>query len=248
LENYLIEGGLSDAIFTLGNGTQVGGTDLRGLADRVRIVKGYLSGLGRRLPLKISEQMAIAGALRPNALSDHAAAIPLAQQVALRLNELESTLEKGWQGTVEEGQGFIFTRSLRGVTESHTVDSAMLKSAEARKLDEMAAQLKEFFGGTGTLTAKERSQSINGPVALLDAIMDAGRKGIAIQRYKGLGEMNPSQLWETTLDPNVRSLLQVRVNHVEDAEEVFSTLMGDVVEPRRDFIQTNALKVANLDV
>ena len=145
-------------------------------------------------------------------------------------------------------RGFIFSRSLRGVTESHTVDVSMLKSAEARKLDDMAVQLKEYFGGTGTLTAKDRAQTITGPVALLDAILDAGRKGIAIQRYKGLGEMNPGQLWETTLDPNVRSLLQVKVAHVEDAEEVFSTLMGDVVEPRRDFIQANALKVANLDV
>ena len=108
--------------------------------------------------------------------------------------------------------------------------------------------LKEYFGTSGTLTVKERAQTITGPVSLLDAILDAGRKGIAIQRYKGLGEMNPGQLWETTLDPNVRSLLQVRVSHVEDAEAVFSTLMGDVVEPRRDFIQSNALAVANLDV
>ena len=124
----------------------------------------------------------------------------------------------------------------------------MIKSTEARKLDDMAGRLQEIYATAGDLVAKDRATPITGPVALLDAIMDAGRKGINIQRYKGLGEMNPGQLWETTLDPNARALLQVRVNHMEEAEEVFSTLMGDVVEPRRDFIQTNALKVANLDV
>ncbi|MBF0375264.1 MAG: DNA gyrase subunit B, partial [Alphaproteobacteria bacterium] len=130
----------------------------------------------------------------------------------------------------------------------HLIDEAMLRSAEARRLDEAADRLQDTYGHHGTLLFKEREVPITGPVGLVDAIMDAGRKGVGIQRYKGLGEMNPGQLWETTLDPEARTLLQVRVNHADAAEEVFSTLMGDVVEPRREFIQTNALKVANLDV
>ena len=125
----------------------------------------------------------------------------------------------------------------------------MLKSVEARTLNGMAASLKANYDGIGRLTHKDKDlRPITGPLALLDAIMELGRHGVTIQRYKGLGEMNPEQLWETTLDPTKRSLLQVRVNHADEAEEVFSTLMGDIVEPRREFIQDNALKVANLDV
>jgi len=141
----------------------------------------------------------------------------------------------------------VLSRTLRGVTEHHHVDAALLRSPEGRKLDEIAAKLQETYLHAAELVSKDKGTRIIGPVALLDAIMETGRKGISIQRYKGLGEMNPGQLWETTLDPNVRSLLQVKVSHIEEAEEVFSTLMGDVVEPRRDFIQQNALKVVNLD-
>ena len=112
----------------------------------------------------------------------------------------------------------------------------------------MAPALQARYARHGTLVLKKKEHVITGPVSLVDAVMDAGKKGIGVQRYKGLGEMNPDQLWETTLDPNARSLLQVRINHIDDAEEVFSTLMGDIVEPRREFIQENALKVANLDI
>jgi DNA gyrase subunit B len=248
LENYLMDGGLADAVLTLGNGSQLAAADLRALAERARQVKALLAALGRRLPLKVVEQMAIARAFRPAALSDFTTAETIAGEVATRLDGLEPDLEKGWQGVAVEGNGFVFSRTLRGVGESYTVDASVLKSAEARRLDEMAAALADVFGSVGTLTVKDRGQPVTGPVALLDGILDAGRKGIGIQRYKGLGEMNPGQLWETTLDPNARSLLVVRVSHVEEAEEVFSTLMGDVVEPRRDFIQSNALKVSNLDV
>jgi DNA gyrase subunit B len=121
-------------------------------------------------------------------------------------------------------------------------------SSEARRLDTDSAMLRETYAAPGKLTARDREFRITGPVSLVEAVMDIGRRGIDITRYKGLGEMNPDQLWETTLDPEIRSLLQVRVNHADDAEETFSTLMGDLVEPRRDFIQANALSVANLDV
>jgi DNA gyrase subunit B len=137
---------------------------------------------------------------------------------------------------------------LRGVQEAHVIDGALIKSTDARKLDENAARMQKIYAKPGLLTAKEREFEITGPVSLVDAVLQLGRRGTAVQRYKGLGEMNPGQLWETTLDPNVRTLLQVRVKDVEEAGVVFSTLMGDVVESRRDFIQENALKVANLDI
>ncbi len=252
LENYLIDGGLADAVLKLNDGAapgaQIGGAELRTLAEQARVVKSLLGNISRRVPMQVVEQMAIAGALRPTVLSELAKAEEAAVAVARRLDNLENPLERGWQGRPVEGDGLVFTRTLRGVTETHHVDTSVIKSAEARRLDEMAPRLQEIYGSIGELATKDRSGAITGPVALLDAIMEAGRKGIAIQRYKGLGEMNPEQLWETTLDPNVRSLLQVKVSHVEETEEVFSTLMGDVVEPRREFIQANALKVANLDV
>jgi DNA gyrase subunit B len=140
------------------------------------------------------------------------------------------------------------SRTLRGVTERYVIDSAVMKSAEARKLDEMAAELQGIYARPATLVTKEKESRVIGPLGLVATILESGKKGLAIQRYKGLGEMNPEQLWETTLDPNVRTLLQVKVTHADEAESVFSTLMGEVVEPRRDFIHENALKVANLDV
>jgi DNA gyrase subunit B len=248
LENYLIDGGLTDMVLTLENGSQIAGTELRSLADKARHIKSLLLGISRRLPLKIAEQMAIFGAFKLDLMSNLKESAKAATEIALRLNGNELPIERNWQGLAIEDNGFIFTRTLRGVTEKHHADTAILKSAEARKLDEMHQHLKEFYVQRSQLLIKDKTIDISGPVALLDSILETGRKGIAFQRYKGLGEMNPSQLWETTLDPNVRSLLQVRVNHIEEAEEVFSTLMGDVVEPRRDFIQSNALKVANLDV
>ncbi|TAN70738.1 MAG: DNA gyrase subunit B, partial [Magnetospirillum sp.] len=248
LEEYLIDGGLSDAVLRLAPGGQIGGADLRALTEQARTVKTLLGPLSRRVPMKVVEQAAIAGALDAGLLTDAARGPQAAAAVAQRLDALESHLERGWQGHWVEGDGFSFARTLRGVTETHTLDAAIIRSAEARKLHEMAGTLRETFQDPAALIAKERETALAGPVALVTAIMDQGRKGIAIQRYKGLGEMNPEQLWETTLDPQARSLLQVRVAQADEAEQVFSTLMGDVVEPRRDFIQTNALKVSNLDV
>ena len=147
-----------------------------------------------------------------------------------------------------EGGGIAFLRTRRGVTERQVIDGALLRSTEARRLDEMASDFQLLYARPATLAARDFEQRITGPVELFDAVLGLGRKGISVQRYKGLGEMNPEQLWETTLDPNVRTLLKVRIEHGDQAEDVFSTLMGDVVEPRRDFIQDNALKVVNLDV
>jgi DNA gyrase subunit B len=248
LDNYLIDGGLADVVLTLAGGAQMAGADLRALAEQARTVKALLANLSRRLPMRLIEQTAIAGMLKPAILTDLDKARQAAGLIAGRLDALEPLLERGWHGHAVEGDGLVFSRTLRGVTETHHLAASIIRSAEARKLDDMAARLSEVYGRPAELTARERKSPITGPVALLDAIMEAGRKGIAIQRYKGLGEMNPGQLWETTLDPDARTLLQVKVAHIEQAEEVFSTLMGDVVDPRREFIQSNALKVANLDV
>ena len=136
---------------------------------------------------------------------------------------------------------------MRGVKEVAVLDGALLNSADARKIDEYASALQDAYAKPGTLRRKDDETKIYGPLDLFAAITAAGRKGISLQRYKGLGEMNPEQLWETTLDTNVRSLLQVKVKEVDEADDIFTKLMGDVVEPRREFIQDNAL-AASVDV
>jgi DNA gyrase subunit B len=171
-----------------------------------------------------------------------------ADYIARRLDAVSPPLERGWKGEPTPDGGLAFTRRLRGVQERHVIDGPLIKSAEARKLDALAGELQTVYMKPGTLAVKDKEVTISSPTELFAAVLEAGRKGVTIQRYKGLGEMNPDQLWETTLDPEARTLLQVRINHADEADEIFSTLMGDVVEPRRDFIQENALKVANLDV
>ena len=248
MEEYLVDGGLNDAVLKLADGVQVGGADLRDATENARQVKTLLVPLTRRVPMKVAEQAAIAGALSPELLTDTVAGPAMAGIVADRLNALENNLERGWHGLWVEGDGWVFSRTLRGVTETHSVTAPIVRSIEGRRLNELAASLRETYMHGAVLVARDKETPITGPVALANAVMETGKKGIGIQRYKGLGEMNPEQLWETTLDPEARALLQVRVNQVDEAEQVFSTLMGDVVEPRREFIQTNALKVSNLDV
>lgn len=204
--------------------------------------------MAQRLPLAILEQAAISSALDPEILADSSRAGEAADYIAKRLDALEPVAERGWEGVPLDDGGVAFSRTLRGVTENHAIDGALIRSSDARRLNEKAGALQKLYASHGKLQAKDAEFDITGPVSLVDRITELGRKGIGIQRYKGLGEMNPEQLWETTLDPNVRSLLRVKVSHADDAEDVFSTLMGDVVEPRREFIQANALKVANLDV
>jgi DNA gyrase subunit B len=248
LENFLSEAGLTESLLTLHGGAQVAGAELKLMVEQARNVKHYIGTLARHVPQRLVEQMAIAGMLNPKLLADTETARQATEYLAKRLDALENHLERGWHGELLDDGGFALSRKFRGVTERHVIDRALVGSAEARKLDEMAATLQERYSHPAMLKLKEREIPIEGPVGLAEAVMEAGRKGMGIQRYKGLGEMNPEQLWETTLDPEARSLLQVRVAHADEADEVFSTLMGDLVEPRRDFIQSNALKVANLDV
>jgi DNA gyrase subunit B len=249
MENYLFDTAIDEGgVFINFEGHQIAGSDLRTLADEARYVKTLLERLSNHVPTSILEQVAILGALNPEILSNPEQGTQVADYIAKRLDALAPEHERGWGGKALDDGGLEFTRVLRGVAESHVIDGAIMRSKDARQLDEMAGKLQKNYAKHGKLENKDKSYPITGPVALVDKVTELGRKGISIQRYKGLGEMNPEQLWETTLDIEARSLLQVRVNHVDEAEEVFSTLMGDVVEPRRDFIQENALKVANLDV
>ena len=249
MEDYLIGAGLANATLVIsGGGGQVAGDDLKRLIYRARETKSSLQMLSRTLPLRIVEQCAIAGAFNPDALSNDDMARDAANYVARRLDHLETEYEKGWAGEAAAGGGLKFTRTVRGVTETFILDGRTLHSAEARHLDSLASELQATYTHSAILKYKDEDVKISGPVSLLAAIMAHGKKGVSLQRYKGLGEMNPGQLWETTLDPNARTLLQVKVNHADEANEVFSTLMGDIVEHRRDFIQDNALHVKNLDV
>jgi len=249
LENHLIDAGIGDARLVLSDGAQRAGVDLRSIAEMARGVKHMLEQLARKVGnTDIVEQAAIAGALKPQILGDPAQATEAAERVARRLDEISDPFERGWTGTVGDDGALTFSRTLRSVPEQYSIDGDLLRSAEARQLDSVAGELRAVYGNPATLSIRDQETRIWGPVALIDAVMANGRKGIDVQRYKGLGEMNPDQLWDTTLDPDMRTLLQVRISHAEDAGEVFSTLMGDVVEPRRDFIQSNALQVENLDV
>lgn len=249
LEDYLMTAGLDEAVLVTGEGAERAGNDLKEVAETARQIANVLNGLHSRYPRFVIEQAAIAGVLNPDLLSDQAKAQEAADYIARRLDQISEETEQGWSGQALPEGGLAFAREVRGVKEAHTIDSLFIASADARKLDQQAAHLQETYAKPAILRRKDASTSIHGPSTLFDAVLAAGRKGISMQRYKGLGEMNPDQLWETTLDLDTRTLLQVKVGDiVDDADEIFSRLMGDVVEPRREFIQEHALEVANLDV
>ena len=248
LEDYLISTGLDDCVFKPATGSERAGRDLLSLVEDARIIRGILNNLHSRYNRKVVEQAAIAGVLSPKITSDIATANAAADYIARRLDALADEVERGWIGRFTEGEGFAFERTVRGVKDVAMIDDALLGSADARKLDDYAIKLQESYPRLGgVLRRKDTETAIHGPVSLFEAVTDAGRKGVALQRYKGLGEMNPSQLWETTLDTNERSLLQVKIKEVDEADDIFTKLMGDVVEPRREFIQDNSLS-ANVDV
>ncbi|KHJ53432.1 DNA gyrase subunit B [Aureimonas altamirensis] len=248
LENYLIDGGLDDALLRLASGETRAGKDLRSVVDDALSVRQILAGLHTRYDRSVVEQAAIAGALTPEVADSGADAPYMAERIAKALDAIAEETERGWSGEPTSEGGYRFQRLVRGVQEVQTIDAALIHSADAIALNRMAARLSEVYAQSPTLKRKETERSISGPVDLLNAVFEVGRKGISLQRYKGLGEMDPEQLWETTLDPEVRSLLQVKINDATDADQLFSRLMGDEVEPRREFIQENALQVANLDV
>lgn len=248
LEDFLISEGMENAVLQLHDGSQRAGNDLRTLLEHARVARALLTAIGKRYNPWIVEQAAILGMLQTDIAGDAVKAASAAEALAKRLNALAPELERGWICEPTGEGAFSVKRSLRGYTESYLLDGQLFRSAEARKLNEMASELQATYLTVAELRRKDELHKIRGPIDLLERVQTAGRKGITMQRYKGLGEMNPEQLWETTLDTEARSLLQVKIDHAEDADNVFETLMGDVVEPRRDFIQSNALNVVNLDI
>ncbi len=248
LEDYLTASGLEETSLTLSTGEVVTGNDLANVVIKARAVSHLLAGMHSRYSRSVVEQAAISGALDAEALADPERAGSIAQRVAERLDAIAEDYEAGWTGIPTEDGGVAFERTVRGVKEFAQVDSAFHASTDAKRLAAYGSHLQEIYGGTATLRRKEKEFVIHGPTALAENVFAAGRRGISIQRYKGLGEMNADQLWETTLDPNARTLLQVRISEADDADGVFTRLMGDAVDPRREFIQDNALQVENLDV
>lgn len=249
MEDYLIRGGCDDAVLQRKNGEQVAGEDLVHLVEDNRKAESLIASMSKLVPGKIIEQMAIFGLFDPELQHNPSALKAELNKLVARMDSLEAEYDKGWKADVLDDGSVVFTRTLRGVEERHIVGPMTLESQEGRILNNMKGELQENFGETCTLISKSGlEKEITGPVSFVDAVMSAGKKGISIQRYKGLGEMNPEQLWETTLDPEARSLLQVKIEHLDEADETFATLMGDVVEPRKEFIQDNALNVMNLDI
>ena len=247
LEDYLITAGIEEAVLRLSSGEELAGADLYKLVEDSRTIRGVLGGLHSRYNRKVIEQAAILGVLNPEIFGNPEKAQAAAPYIARRLDALAEETERGWEGTFSEEDGFTFHRTVRGVKEVAIIDQALLGSADARKLDEFAPALQHTFPRPtppAVLRRKDEEMQIHGPIALFEALTNAGRKGISMQRYKGLGEMNPEQLWETTLDSNVRSLLQVKIKEGEEVDNVFAELMGELVEPRRLFIQNNALSAS----
>ncbi|HEX4293359.1 MAG TPA: DNA topoisomerase (ATP-hydrolyzing) subunit B [Rhizomicrobium sp.] len=247
LENHLIAEGSAGAALTLHSGETIAGADFDALVDKARTAKTALEGFPPHYPRFLLEQAAIAGALNPDILNDTDKAAAAAVYIARRLDALSDELERGWHGEPTPDGGLKFWREVRGVREAVAIDGALIASADARKLDRMAADLQAAYLSSGTLKRKDETREIRSPSELLNAIFEWARKGVTMQRYKGLGEMNAAQLWETTLDENARTLLQVKVEHADEADDLFTKLMGELVEPRREFIQDNALTAA-LDV
>ena len=245
LEDYLVQQGIEGTVFRLGSGEEITGQDLVRVVSEARQLKRVLEAFPTHYPRHILEQSAIAGAFVPGVVD--ADLQGTADKVAQRLDMIALEYEKGWQGRITQDHGIRLARILRGVEEVRTLDGPMLRSGEARKTGSFTKSLQDTYGTPGTLQRKDRNQAIFGPLGLLDMVLKEGEKGLSLQLYKGLGELNPGQLWETTLDPDARTLLQVKVDDVAEADDLFTKLMGDVVEPRREFIQNNALNVENLD-
>jgi DNA gyrase subunit B len=245
LEDYLVNQGTEGAVLRLPHGEEIAGQDLARVVQAARQFKRILQAFPTHYPRHILEQAALAGAFDAEGLADLQG---VADRVAERLDQVAVEYERGWQGRITQDHGIRLARILRGVEEVRTLDGAVLRSGEARRLAQAADVTDGTYRDPGRLVRKDRETVIHGPTDLLDAIMAEGEKGLTLQRYKGLGEMNPDQLWETTLDPEARTLLQVKIDDVAEADDVFTKLMGDVVEPRREFIQDNALSVENLDI
>ncbi len=236
MDSYLIEEGSSEASLDMPNGERRVGADLQALVREAKAFKAGVDRLSQRAPAFAVEQSALAGLMG----EDHGDPAKAAE----RLNLYAEEGDGAWSGAPGEQGAVVFTRTRRAVQETIVLEEALLRSLDARRLAERAQAFEGLFDAPALYRRKDKTTTIRGPLDLLNAVLDAGKKGLAIQRYKGLGEMNPEQLWETTLDANARTLLRVEVDHADDADDLFAKLMGDVVEPRREFIQENALDAA----
>ena len=245
LEEYLVQIGLEEATLKMGNGDIIAGNELQLVLDETRKIMNTLSSFPIKYPKFILEQAAISGAFHPESVDTKSSII--SERLAARLNDCSEEFERGWVGTVTDDDGLKLARTIRGVEEVRFLDRQTLRSSEATKLDELISRHSSIYEAKALIKTKSKEIVVNSPSQLFAAIISNGEKGLTLQRYKGLGEMNPDQLWETTLDPNARTLLRVKIDQEDDAKDIFSKLMGDVVEPRRDFIQQNALSVSNLD-
>ncbi|AIK96153.1 DNA topoisomerase (ATP-hydrolyzing) subunit B [Candidatus Odyssella acanthamoebae] len=247
MENYLLDAACNESSFTPANGAPISGVALRTLSELIMKAHHSVIGLTRRItnPLLI-EQTLFAG-LFENPTMDLEIIVNKLDQASAALQVAGKPVYRQKWSAIREGQDMVFTHTVAGVSESWRFDENALRAPEIRSLLNLKAELVDFFQNPGHFSVKENHTPIVGPTSLGNALLEQGRKGITMSRFKGLGEMNAEQLWETTLDPEARTLLQVKLDHMEEAEEIFSTLMGDVVEPRREFIQANALKVVNLD-
>jgi len=263
LDRYLVDAGLQNRVLETAGGARAEG-DLRALVEHGLRIRNLIAFVPRKYDAAIVEQLALSGALDP-ALDAPARARAL-DEAAQRLGRADP--EARWSASLDAEGGIRFERLWRGVTDVHDIEAAFVTSAEARKLHGLASENADVYAapahlarlgteaeaanagaeGDDASVAPTAGEAITRPTELLDAVLAAGRKGLSVQRYKGLGEMNAEQLWETTLDPENRALLQVKVEDADVTDEIFTRLMGDVVEPRREFIQDNALNVANLDV
>ncbi|UWQ08034.1 DNA topoisomerase (ATP-hydrolyzing) subunit B [Aliiroseovarius crassostreae] len=245
LEDYLVGQGIEGTVLRLPSGEEIAGADLARVVDGARNFKRILDAFPTHYPRNILEQAALSGAFDPGRADADLQRV--ADDVAARLDKVAVEYERGWQGRITQDHGIRLARVLRGVEEIRTLDGAVLRSGEARRLSEVSMETRDIYKDSAKLSRKEREIQVQGPIDLLNAILAEGEKGLTLQRYKGLGEMNPDQLWETTLDHEARTLLQVKVDDLSEADDIFTKLMGDVVEPRREFIQQNALSVENLD-
>jgi len=248
LEDYLLSTGIEDAVLTTQAGVAHAGEDLLSIVRRARDVVHLVDGLNTRYDRELVAQCAIVGALDAGKLGKPKTASSLAERVAKRLDRIAATTDRGWTGKPDGKGGLEFSRTVRGVTETHKLDAALVGSADARRIQSVADTLEETYAGVAELRRGEDVVEIHGPHSLYAAVSEFGRKGMSIQRYKGLGEMNPDQLWKTTMDPESRTILRVQIEDAAIASNLFDRLMGDEVEPRRQFIEKNAKYVRNLDV
>ncbi len=245
LEKYLLQTGLEGSMLQMSNGEVIAGSDLASILDETRKIVNILASFPIKYPKFILEQAAISGAFAPS--SSKTSSFKIAEKLATRLNDCSEEFERGWVGESVADDGLKLMRTVRGVEEIRMIDGQVLRSTEAIKLNEMVSRHSEIYKAPAILRTKSKETIINSPSELFSTVTSDGERGLTLQRYKGLGEMNPDQLWETTLDPDARTLLRVKIDREDIATDIFSKLMGDVVEPRREFIQQNALSVSNLD-